>query len=49
MDRLDQERAGALETGCKAGEELKNKSRELAGKSRATLFGHAIFFSFCLF
>jgi len=39
----------ALETGRKAGEELKNKSRELAGKSRFTLFDHAVFFSSCLY
>ncbi|XP_021306280.1 uncharacterized protein LOC110431500 [Sorghum bicolor] len=31
-ERLDQERAGALEAGRQAGEELKNKSRELAGR-----------------
>jgi len=48
-DRLDQERVGALETGRKAGEESKNKSRELAGKSRFALFGHAVFFSSCLY
>jgi len=36
-------------TGRKVGEELKNKSRELAGKSRFTLFDHTIFFSTCLY
>jgi len=37
-ERLDQERAGALEAGRQAGEELSNKSRELTGKNRVTLF-----------
>ena len=36
-ERLDQERAGALEAGRKAGEELRNKSQELAGKGRFAL------------
>jgi hypothetical protein len=38
-ERLDQERTGALEAGRQAGEELMNKSRELAGESRFALFG----------
>jgi hypothetical protein len=37
-EKLDQELAGALETGRRAGEELSNKSRELTGKNRVTLF-----------
>jgi len=36
-ERLDQERAGALEAGRRAGEELSNKSRELAGENHVTL------------
>ena len=42
MDQLDQERASALETGRKVGEELKTRSRELAGKSYFVLFDHAV-------
>ena len=38
-----------LETGRKVGEELKNKNRELAGKSRFALFDHTVFFSTCLY
>jgi len=44
----EKERAGALDTKRKAGEELRNKSRELAGKNRFALFDHAVFFSSCL-
>jgi len=35
-----------LETERKAGEELKNKSRELAGKSHSALFARAFSFLF---
>jgi len=37
-ERLDQELAGALETGRRAGEELSNRNRELSGENRATPF-----------
>ena len=37
-ERLDQERAGALEAWRRADEELRNKSWELFGESRVTLF-----------
>jgi len=37
-ERLDQERAGALEAGRQANEELKNRSRELASKNHFTAF-----------
>jgi len=37
-ERLDQERAGALEAGRRGDEELRNKSRELSGEIRVTLF-----------
>jgi hypothetical protein len=50
-ERLDQERTGALEAGRQAGEELRNKSRELAGESRVTppffVFGYAVFLFAC--
>jgi len=48
-DQLDQERASALETERKVGEELKNRNRELAGKSRFVLFDHTFFFSLFLY
>ena len=48
-NRLDQERADALETERKTGEELKNKSRELAGKSRFALFDYTTFLFSCLY
>jgi len=37
-ERLDQERAGALEAGRRAGEELSSKSQELSGENPDTLF-----------
>jgi len=37
-EKLDQELAGALETGRRAGEELSNKSRELTGKNSMPFF-----------
>jgi len=37
-EKLDQELAGALETGRRAGEELSNRSRELSGENRAISF-----------
>jgi len=37
-EKLDQELAGALETGRRAGEELSNKSREVTGKNRMPFF-----------
>jgi len=37
-EKLDQELAGALETGRRAGEELSNKNRELTGKNRMSFF-----------
>jgi hypothetical protein len=42
-ERLDQERAGALEAGRQANEELKNRSRELAGKSHFAAFIYTTF------
>ena len=45
----DKEHAGALEARRQAGEELKNKSRELAGKSRFTLFDYTTFLFSCLY
>jgi len=40
---------GVLEAGRQAGEELKNKSREVAGKSRFALFNYAVFLFSCLY
>jgi len=37
-ERLDQELAGALETGRQAGEELSSKSWELSGETRFIIF-----------
>jgi len=42
-ERLDQERAGALEAGRRANEELKNRSRELAGRSHFAAFVYTTF------
>jgi len=37
-EKLDQELAGALETGRRAGAELSYKNRELTGKNRVPFF-----------
>jgi len=48
-ERLDQERADALEAGHQANEELRNKSRELSGENSVTLFlDYATFLFLCL-
>jgi len=48
-EKLDQERASALEAGRRAGEELSNKNRELTGKDRVTLFfDYSTFLVFCV-
>ena len=41
-DQLGQECASALEMERRVGKELKNKNRELAGKSCFVLFDHAV-------
>ena len=38
-----------LEAGRQAGKELKNKSQELAGKSRFAVFDYAVFLFSCLY
>jgi len=49
-ERLDQERAGALEAGRRAGEELNNKSRELSGENHVTLFfDYSMFLFLCVY
>jgi len=42
-ERLDQERAGALEAGRQANEELKNRSQELSGMSHFAAFVYKTF------
>jgi len=43
-EQLDQERAGALEAGRQANEELKNRSQEFAGRSHFVAFVCTTFF-----
>jgi hypothetical protein len=43
MDQLDQERARALDSERKAGEELATRNRELAGKIHLKFIDHGFF------